>query len=242
MVNYHDFDGDDDEILIGRCACGQAELWSTRRRMQQQQQPGSWTPYYVYDGGGERRSVVSVSRCPEWDMIIDRVWENRAGRARLAAAARQVMFDMGLPFDGWLLKDVVQDTFCRALKKAHDRHADAVDFVIGFLCNVTMEHCRDTYKRRWTPLHDDGDLAQDLLADDGRDVAAVLSTQEAVQQLEAMLPELPKLQADVLRNVIVLRRSVDETAAALGKTRDAVSGALKRGRDTVKRRLKRYAP
>jgi RNA polymerase sigma-70 factor, ECF subfamily len=136
-----------------------------------------------------------------------------------------------LPCD--VVRELRQETFSRVFvalrREGGIRQPDRLGAFVNSICNnVLSEHYRSSIRNQ--PM-DDAHLE---IPDKALNLEGMLASQETVEQVRAILDELPKRDRDVLRAIFLEEKTKDEVCAEFGVDREYLRVVVHRAKNRFK--------
>jgi RNA polymerase sigma factor (sigma-70 family) len=151
-------------------------------------------------------------------------------------------------------EDVLQETFVHAVRDIRRCSCES-DMSFGHWLIAIADHRLHEMRRAIEckkrgggrpPLSARASVAEsslidvvELLAADGATPSGIASSREAVTAVQVGIAALPEDQREAVRRHFIQQRTVDETAAGMGRSPDAVRGLLHRAKQALRKTLVR---
>lgn len=194
------------------------------------------------------------------ELIAQAIGGDRAALERLLLAhytrlSRHVTPKLARPFEGLLgADDIVQETFVHAIRDIGKCRCRTERSFAAWLNHIADHRVLDAAKRLKRKKRGGGrarvggppagtsssmaDLVA-LLSSDGRTPSQSAARHEAVQAVQVGIAALPDEQREAVRLHHLAGRSIEQTAAAMGRTTGAVRGLLRRANQALREALVR---
>ena len=139
------------------------------------------------------------------------------------------------------IEDIRQITFIRVLLNLEKANGIRDSKALGSFVNSCCENVYREHRRRKVPVPVDDDVTNNL-QDCGRNAADIVIQEETVEQVQAVLDDLPERDRRILTAVFLDEQDKDEVCAEFGITRGNLRVILARAKKKFRDRIRKKPP